>query len=57
MLNKIMNSNSDKSHKIKDTHLTDDSQVPKESDISTKQLTPNRSTSEDRNNLQLRLKG
>ena len=52
-----MNSNSDKSHKIKDTHLTDDSQVPKESDISTKQLTPNRSTSEDRNNLQLRLKG
>ena len=46
-----MNNSSDKSHKNKDTHLTDDSQVPKESDISTRQLTPNRSTCEDRNNL------
>ena len=49
MRNKIMINSSDKSHKNEDTHLTDDSQVPKKNDIPTRLLTMNRSTSEDEN--------
>ena len=44
-----MNDSSKNSYTNEYTHLTNDSQVPKESDISTILLTLNRSTSKDGN--------
>ena len=46
MKNKIINNSGEKSYENEDTHLTDDSQVPKESENPTRLLTPTRSTNE-----------